>query len=123
MTATDYCVVLVTVPPGGGLPPLEERLAKGLVESRLAACVNRLPGIRSHYEWEGKPEESSETLLIIKTRLSLFASVARYVKDNHPAKIPEIIALPLADAEAAYLDWLGANTRFSKPLEKPKLPL
>lgn len=122
MNPSDFGVAFVTVPDDGGGAELAGRLAQGLVANKLAACVTRLPGAVSRYFWEGKLEEQGEILLMIKTRLALFPSVSRYVRENHPAKIPEIIALPLAAGDAPYLDWVGANTQFIKPIESAKLP-
>ncbi len=120
MKPSDFAVALVSVPEKDA--PLAERLAKGLVQNKLAACVTRLAGAASNYVWEGKLEEDREILLMIKTRMALFPSVSRYIRENHPAKIPEIIALPLAAGDAPYLDWLGANTLFAKPVEGDNLP-
>ncbi len=122
MKPSDFGVAFVTVQEKDSGNSLAERLTKGLVQNKLAACVTRVPGAVSHYFWEGALEEDREILLMIKTRLALFPSVSRYIRENHPAKVPEIIALPLAAGDAPYLDWLGANTRFVKPVESDKLP-
>ena len=111
---TPYSVVLITV----GDVKTADRISQELVEKRLAACVNRLPGIHSRYRWEGKIETAEELLLIAKTRTSLVAELAHAVKLLHPSSVPEIIALPIADGHSGYLTWIGANTIFS-PGEAP----
>jgi periplasmic divalent cation tolerance protein len=102
----DFIVVFVTVGSAGE----GDRLAQALVEERLAACVNRLPGIRSVYRWEGKVEQSAEELLIIKTRQALFAALEKRVRELHGYAVPEIIALPVIAGSEPYLKWLGEET-------------
>ena len=102
MTMQEFIVVLVTV----GSAAEGERLARSLVEERLAACVNRIPGIQSVYRWEGKLEQSEEELLIVKTGKELFTALEKRVRELHSYSVPEIIALPLIDGNAAYLRWL-----------------
>ena len=116
---TNYIVVLVTAPDSKAA----EKLAQGLVERRLAACVSVLPGATSLYYWEGKCRRDAETLLVIKTRTAAMAQVIAYVRENHGARLPEIIALPIAEGDKAYLDWVGANTIFGKPPEEESAPL
>jgi periplasmic divalent cation tolerance protein len=116
---TDFRVVLVTAPEGD----LAAKLAQGLVEAKLAACVNCIPHGTSYYRWEGKLEQSKETLLVIKTRSGLVGSLTRWVKERHSAKVPEIITLSIVEGDRAYLDWLGASMQFAKPAEAPQLPL
>ncbi len=111
---TQYSVVFVTVPDA----KTADRISQALVEQKLAACVNRLPGIQSRYRWEGKIETAEEFLLIVKTRTSLTAEVAQAVRGLHPYSVPEIIALPIADGYAPYLTWIGASTLFT-PGEAP----
>lgn len=111
---TLYRVVLVTVPEA----PLAEKIAKGLVEEKLAACVNEIPGVISRYIWEGQLQTAEEILLLIKTRAGLLPQVIEYVKENHSAKVPEIVSLPILGGDRSYLDWLGANTLFAAPSEE-----
>lgn len=108
--ATPYSVVLVTVPDKRAA----DSLAEGLVSSRLAACVNVVPGVASIYWWEGKVERSEELLLIIKTRSDLMPELCEHVKKNHPYSVPEVISWPIAEGHPGYLDWLGANARFGR---------
>jgi periplasmic divalent cation tolerance protein len=103
---TDYIVVMVTA-------PAEEapELAKTLVEERLVACVNIVPGLRSLYWWEGKVEDEPEVLCIMKTRSNLFEPLRDRVRELHSYEVEEIIALPILAGNPPYLDWIKKNTR------------
>jgi len=85
-------------------------IAKSILKSRLAACVNIVKNVVSLYWWEGKINDESEVLMIIKTKLALFEDLEREIKALHPYKVPEIIALPLVTGYQPYLDWLSAET-------------
>jgi len=87
------------------------RLADGLVEARLAACVNVFAECRSVYRWKGAVEAASEVPMLIKTRAALFSEVEAFIITNHPYELPEVIALPVRDGSAAYLEWLVQETR------------
>ena len=101
---TDKIVILVTC----ASEDEAEKLARALVEERLAACVN-IHGapIRSIYRWEGKVERSKEHLLIIKSTLARFPALRDAISKVHSYDLPEIIALPIAAGSDAYLNWLG----------------
>ena len=103
---SGFIVVFVTVPKRAEA----KKLAKLLLEKKLAACVNIIPKIESHYWWKGKLEKASELLLIIKTQRTLFPKLAAQVRKNHSYSVPEIISLPVADGSKNYLDWLKENT-------------
>jgi periplasmic divalent cation tolerance protein len=103
---TDYIVILVTA----GAEAEAEKIAKALVEERLAACVNIINPIRSFYRWQGKVADDREWLLIIKTRADRFAAVAAKVKALHSYEVPEVIALPILAGSDNYLRWLGNET-------------
>uniref|UniRef100_A0A1I8H9H2 Polyglutamylase complex subunit TTLL1 n=1 Tax=Macrostomum lignano TaxID=282301 RepID=A0A1I8H9H2_9PLAT len=108
-TTNSHSVVYVTVPN----QQVGEKLAHGLVGERLAACVNIVPGVTSVYAWEGKVEQDSELLLIIKTRTGLLSSLTDYVKANHGYDVPEVISLPIQDGLPAYLNWsINLSTLF-----------
>lgn len=81
-------------------------MARGLVEKRLAACVNVTPGIRSIYHWQGAIEEESEHLLVIKSRRDLFGRLRAELEKLHSYDVPEVIALPVVDGSEAYLGWM-----------------
>ncbi len=87
------------------------KIAQHLLTQKLAACVNIVSGVESHYRWEGKLEQSSEVLLVIKARKAHFGKLAKAVKDVHSYSVPEIIALPIADGERKYLAWLRQETQ------------
>ncbi len=99
----EFIVVFVTA----GSTAEGERLARALVEERLAACVNRIAAVQSVYRWEGKVEESTEELLVIKTRADRFAALEKRVRELHSYSVPEVIALPIMNGSEAYLKWLG----------------
>jgi len=103
-------VVLITAPADGETPA---RLARALVEERLAACVNRIPGLVSTYWWEGKVEEDGEELLVAKTTEDRLEALLKRVPELHPYSVPEVLALPVEKGHPPYLDWLLGSTRFS----------
>ncbi|MEM9731590.1 MAG: divalent-cation tolerance protein CutA [Myxococcota bacterium] len=102
MTEDPLVVVLCTAPD----EVAAERLAAGLVEARLAACVNVVPGLRSFYRWEGKLEHDDELQLIIKTRSARFDEVAAWLAEHHPYDVPEVVALSVMQASQAYGAWV-----------------
>uniref|UniRef100_A0AAG5CTZ7 Uncharacterized protein n=1 Tax=Anopheles atroparvus TaxID=41427 RepID=A0AAG5CTZ7_ANOAO len=109
---TEYSVAFVTTPDTNA----SNKLARGLVEKKLVACVNIIPGVMSIYEWEGKINEDPEYLLMIKTRTSRMDEVIRFVRENHPYSVAEVISFPIANGNAPYLEWIG------KIVPKPGLP-
>jgi periplasmic divalent cation tolerance protein len=84
-------------------------LAHHLVEKRLAACVNILPGAVSVYRWKGQIEQAPEFLLMIKSRRDLFAALRAELELKHSYEVPEIIALPVVDGSGTYLNWLDGE--------------
>ena len=88
-----------------------ERIGKALLERRLAACVNVLPGMISHYWWQGVIERGEEVVMIIKTRASLAEGVRAAVKEMHSYTTPAILVLPIEGGEPGYLDWLMQETK------------
>jgi periplasmic divalent cation tolerance protein len=87
-----------------------EAAGKALVERRLAACVNILPGMISLYAWEGAVERAEEVVMIIKTRASLAEQVRATVKEMHSYSTPAILVIPLESVDSSYLEWLLAAT-------------
>lgn len=86
------------------------RIAKALVGARLAGCVNIIKNIRSIYNWQGKVEDETEVLMIVKTQKSLFDSLMKKVKELHSYTVPEIIAIPIVEGSEDYLKWLREVT-------------
>ena len=93
------------------LPDAEsaQALAQSLVQGKLAACVNLLPGVQSTYRWQGKVEHAHEVTLIIKTTQARYHQVEQAILAAHPYDLPEVIALPLTGS-AAYLHWVSQET-------------
>jgi len=85
-------------------------LARGLVDAKLAACVNVLSGVRSFYTWKGEVCDDSEVQLLIKTRQSRYEALAGWLSSNHPYEVPEILALRIERGSRAYLGWLADQT-------------
>ncbi|EFN76556.1 Protein CutA-like protein [Harpegnathos saltator] len=98
-----YSISYVTVPTD----TIAKKIARGLVENKLAACVNIIPQLTSIYEWKGKIEEDSELLLMIKTRTETVDALTKYVKENHPYTVCEVISLPIQNGNSQYLKWIG----------------
>lgn len=87
-----------------------ERAGRALVERHLAACVNILPGMISHYRWQGALERADEVVMLIKTRASLAEAVRADVKAGHSYETPAILVLPVESVDQAYLAWVMAET-------------
>jgi periplasmic divalent cation tolerance protein len=103
---TDKIVVLVTC----GSRKEARRIARALVEKRLAACVNEIGApVRSVYRWKGKVETAEEFLLLIKTAKGRFAGLRAAILELHSYDVPEIIALPIVEGSQAYLDWIAES--------------
>jgi periplasmic divalent cation tolerance protein len=99
---TDFRVCLVSVPS----QEVGLTLARAVLEARLAACVNVIPGCRSLFWWEGAIQDDTELLLIVKTSEPKLAELTRFVVARHPYDCPEVLALPVTGGSAAYLDWM-----------------
>jgi periplasmic divalent cation tolerance protein len=102
---TDKIVVLNTC----GSEAEAERLARLLLDQRLAACVSIAPQLRSFYRWNGAVERSEEWLLLIKSSRPLFERLRAVLEAAHSYEVPEVLALPVVDGAAGYLDWMQAN--------------
>jgi periplasmic divalent cation tolerance protein len=92
-----------------------ERVARRLVETRAAACVNIIPGVRSIYRWKGAIEDAAEWTLLIKTRRTMFERVEREIRSAHSYDLPEVIAAPVVDGLEAYLGWIDEETEDRGP--------
>ena len=102
---SEYLVVLCTCPTAGDA----DAVTTALLEQRLAACVNRVSGVRSMYRWQGKIEHDDEVLLVIKTSAERFDELEAAIRSVHPAEVPEIIGMPITAGSAAYLDWIAES--------------
>lgn len=95
-------VVLCTCPDAASA----ERIARRLVSERLAACVNRIPGVRSVYRWQGEVRDDVEELLVIKTERARLETLTARIVGLHPYELPEVIALDVVAGHVPYLAWL-----------------
>jgi periplasmic divalent cation tolerance protein len=102
---SGHAVVLSTV----GTEDEASRIARALVERRLAACVNVVPGVRSTYRWQGAVRTDAEWLLVVKTRRDRFDEVRAAIRELHAYEVPEIVMLDIAEGDAAYLEWIDAS--------------
>lgn len=99
-------LVLCTCPDAD----VADRIASALVEERLAACVNRVPGIASTYRWKGAVQRDNEVLLLIKTVRARFDALRERIVFLHPHELPEVIAVDIALGLPPYLDWIASET-------------
>ncbi len=91
-------------------PETGRRLTEGLLEKRLAACVQTMD-IRSTYRWKGAVQNEAEVLMLIKTKSSLYSEVEAFIRATHDYEVPEIIQLPIAAGLPEYLKWMEDETR------------
>ena len=104
--STDFLLVLCTCPTHSTATVI----ATALLEERITACVNQVPGIKSMYRWEGRVEHDDEVLLLIKTTSQMFPRLEEIVGKLHPYELPEIIGVPLSAGSEAYLNWIKSAT-------------
>jgi periplasmic divalent cation tolerance protein len=107
----DPLIVLSTFPS----PEQAAEVARVLVDEALAACVNLVPAIRSIYRWEGKVEDATETLAIIKTTRPGYDALAQRLVELHPYDVPEVLALPLVGGHYDYIEWIGQSVKVPVP--------
>lgn len=86
------------------------KIARALIERKLAACVNILAECTSVYRWQGRLETATEVPLLIKTRAAIYAELEAAIKSLHPYELPEIVAVPIERGLPEYLEWVGAET-------------
>jgi len=104
--ARNYLIVLVTAPD----LKTARRLAQAALRRQLVACVNLLPGIESHYWWQGKLECGQEIMMVLKTTRPRLAALERLILARHPYDTPEFLVSPVTAGNARYLAWLAAST-------------
>ena len=97
-----YAIALVTVPD----QKVARRIARVILENRVGACVNILPGVESHYWWQGKLEQGKELLLLIKTTRARLTKLEETVLAHHPYDTPEFIVLAIDSGNRRYLEWI-----------------
>jgi periplasmic divalent cation tolerance protein len=103
---TDALVVLVTTPSA----EKAAEIARTVVEERLAACGNVVPGLRSIYRWQGRVHDDAEALLVFKTTRTRFEALRDRILSIHPYEVAEVLALPVEGGSAAYLAWITGET-------------
>jgi periplasmic divalent cation tolerance protein len=108
MTKIDYCVTVTTTKT----KQEAKRIAAAMLEAKLAACVQLMP-IESHYIWKGEVTDSSEILLLIKTRKNLFSDIQTLISKIHSYETPELIQLDIGAGLPEYLNWIQDNTKHS----------
>lgn len=104
-STTPFAVCYVTAPD----ETIAKKLAHEIIEKQLAACVNVVPSITSVYSWEGKINEDSEVLLIVKTRKTRVDALSEFIRSNHPYSVAEVISVPIENGNPPYLDWIGKS--------------
>ncbi len=102
----DVVVILVTAPD----QQTAETIGRQLLEERLVACVNIVPGIRSMYWWQGVLEDDEEVLMLLKAPKESVQGIAARVKELHPYSVPEVIATEIVGGLAEYLEWVHKET-------------
>lgn len=103
---SDVLIVYCTLPDD----ERADQVARALVDERLVACVNVLPGVRSFYRWEGKVCDDPERLALIKTTAARFEAMKARLLELHPYDVPEVIAVPVDRGSDAYLDWVRSES-------------
>jgi periplasmic divalent cation tolerance protein len=98
----NYIIILVTTKD----KQEAEKITLLLLKERLIACANIVNPVTSFFHWSGKIDKAEECLIVMKSRADLFTQVAEHVKGLHSYEVPEILALPIAEGSAAYLDWM-----------------
>jgi periplasmic divalent cation tolerance protein len=100
---TNYIIVLVTTPNKAEA----EKIAQTLLNEKLIACANIINPVTSFFYWSGKVDRAEECLVVMKSRMDLFAELAERLKGLHSYEVPEILALPIVEGSKAYLDWMN----------------
>lgn len=115
---TDKVIVYTTC----GNATEAEALARDLIDNRLAACVNVIPGLLSYYRWQGKIENDAELMMMIKTSRHLLGEVRATLDRMHSYELPEMIVVPILDGSTSYLDWMDQELRAPDEDEPEQTP-
>ena len=102
---TTYILILVTT----SSKQEAEKISQTLLKTKLIACANIIGPVSSHFQWNGKVEQTEEFLVLMKSRQDLFDAIYERVKALHSYEVPEVVALPIMAGSKAYLDWLGTS--------------
>jgi len=100
-----FRVVMITTPPDKA-----EEISQKIIENKMAACVNIVDGIRSFYRWKGVIKKDTECLLIAKTATKKVEGLIRFIRENHPYDVPEVVAMTISEGNPDYLNWLDDET-------------
>lgn len=103
----EYIVIYCTVPNKNE----GREIAKALVSNHFVACVNIIDKVESIFSWDGKMTEEKEALMIIKTKKEMFSNVNHVIHKLHSYNVPEVIAIPIVEADEVYLKWIAHETR------------
>jgi periplasmic divalent cation tolerance protein len=103
---TDALLVLTTLPTADAAA----EIAKVVVGEKLAACANILPALRSIYRWQGKVQDENEVLVLLKTQRVHYPRLKARILELHPYDVPEVLAIPVEQGHAAYLEWIARET-------------
>lgn len=108
ITDHDGAIIVLCACPN---QEIAEQIASSLVEQRLAACVNIIPGVQSVYRWQGKIARDDELLLVSKTTASMFDQLSAHIVDLHPYELPEVIAVSIERGISEYLQWIEEQVK------------
>lgn len=103
----EFIVIYCTVPN----KKEGQEIAKMLIKQKLVACVNIMDKMESFFSWDGKMMEEKEALMIIKTKRELFTNINHLIQKMHSYNVPEVIAMPIIEADETYLKWVAHETR------------
>lgn len=103
----EYIVIYCTVPN----KKEGKEIARVLLEANLVACVNIIDKVESVFSWDGKLMEEKEALMIMKTKKELFTQINHAIQKLHSYNVPEVIAMPIIEADETYLKWIAYETR------------
>ena len=107
MAASDVLTILMTAPdPGVG-----EQIVRQLLDERLVACGNVIPGAISLYRWDGEIQRDQEALVILKTARTALQDALARAEEVHPYEVPELLVLEVADGSAPYVNWVVRECR------------